>query len=145
MDYSHQAPLSKGFPRQEYWSGLPLPSPRDLSDPGIKPMSLALTGGFFTTEPLGKPTEINTHINFPLQPVTMLVLNGRWQGTLLKKGCMLWKFDSPHVWNLVWPEFSLLWFNCQCGIAASISSTSRKLFVHLLKDETHSSTQETAL
>ena len=50
----HQAPLSMGFPRQEYWSGLPLPSPGDLPDPGIEPMSLAspaLAGGFFTTSP----------------------------------------------------------------------------------------------
>ena len=51
---SPQAPLSMRFPRQEYWSGLPFPSPRDLLDPGIKPMSPALAGGFFTTEPPGK-------------------------------------------------------------------------------------------
>ena len=38
-----------GFSRQEYWSGLPRPLPRDLPDPGIQPMSLALAGGFFTT------------------------------------------------------------------------------------------------
>jgi len=44
-----------GFPRQEYWSGLPFPSPGDLPDPGIEPMSPALVGRFFTTEPLGKP------------------------------------------------------------------------------------------
>ena len=47
-----QAPLSMGFPRQEYWSGLPFPSPGDLLDPGIKPSSLtspALAGGFFLT------------------------------------------------------------------------------------------------
>ena len=46
------APLSMGFPRQEYWSGLPFPTRRDLPNPGIKPMSLAcppLAGGFFTT------------------------------------------------------------------------------------------------
>ena len=47
----HQAPLSMGFPRQEYWSGLPFPSPGDLPDPGFKPTSPALAGGFFTTEP----------------------------------------------------------------------------------------------
>ena len=48
----HQAPLSMGFSRQEYWSGLPCPLPGDLSDPGIEPVSLtspALAGGFFTT------------------------------------------------------------------------------------------------
>ena len=54
---AHQAPLSMGFSRQEYWSGLPLPSPGDLSDPGIEPASLvspALAGGFFTTALPGK-------------------------------------------------------------------------------------------
>ena len=35
---AHQAPLSMGFPRQEYWNGLPFPSPRDLPNPGIKPV-----------------------------------------------------------------------------------------------------------
>ena len=47
-----QAPLSMGFSRQEYWSGLPCPPPGDLPDPGIKPASFispALAGGFFTT------------------------------------------------------------------------------------------------
>ena len=49
---AHQAPVSMGVSRQEYWSGLPFPLPGDLSDPGIEPksyMSLALAGGFFTT------------------------------------------------------------------------------------------------
>ena len=49
---ARQAPLSMGFSRQEYWSGLPLPTPEDLPDPGIKPASPkspALAGGFFTT------------------------------------------------------------------------------------------------
>jgi len=46
-----------GFPRQEYWSGLPFPSPEDLPDPEIKPMSLALIGGLFATEPPGKPIQ----------------------------------------------------------------------------------------
>ena len=52
---AHQAPLSMGFPEQEYWSGLPLPPPGDLPDPGIKPVSPALAGGFFITAPPGKP------------------------------------------------------------------------------------------
>ena len=54
---ARQAPLSMGFPRQEYWSRLPFPSPGDLPDPGIKPASFAspaLTGIFFTTEPYEK-------------------------------------------------------------------------------------------
>ena len=52
---AYQAPLSMGFPQQEYWSGFPFPSPGDLPDPGIKSESPALAGGFFTTEPPGKP------------------------------------------------------------------------------------------
>ena len=51
----HQAPLSMGFSRQAYWSGLPFPSPGVLLDPGIKPASPRLAGGFFTTEPPRKP------------------------------------------------------------------------------------------
>ena len=50
-----QAPRSMGFPREENWSGLPFPSLGDLPDPGIELMSPALAGGFFTTEPPGKP------------------------------------------------------------------------------------------
>ena len=55
---ANKAPLSMGFPRQEYWSGLPFPPPGDLPDPGIEPtssVSPALAGEFFTTEPPGKP------------------------------------------------------------------------------------------
>ena len=48
-------PLSMGFSRQEYWSGLSCPPPRDLPNPGIELMSHALADGFFTTEPPGKP------------------------------------------------------------------------------------------
>ena len=46
-----QVPLSMGFPRQEYWSGLSIPSPGDLSDPGVEPKSPALADSFFTPEP----------------------------------------------------------------------------------------------
>ena len=56
---AHQAPLSMGFSRQEYWSGLPFPSPGDLPDTGIKPVSPALVGRFFTTAPPGKPINHN--------------------------------------------------------------------------------------
>ena len=45
---ARQTPLCIEFSRQEYWSGLPFPSPGDLTDPGIKPASPALAGGFFT-------------------------------------------------------------------------------------------------
>ena len=54
---AHQAPLSMEFSRQEYWSGLPFPTPGDLPNPVIKPVSPALTDGFFTIAPPGKSTE----------------------------------------------------------------------------------------
>ena len=49
-----QVTLSMGFRRQEHWSGLSFPSPEALPDPGIKPQTPALAGGFFTAEPPGK-------------------------------------------------------------------------------------------
>ena len=66
---AHQAPLSVRLPRQEYWSGLLFPSPGDLSDPGIKPISPALAGGFFTSSSTweahpcipSRPSPLQTH------------------------------------------------------------------------------------
>ena len=54
---ARQAPVSIRFSRQEYWGGWPFPPPRDLPNPGIKPIShvsLALAGRFFTTDLPGK-------------------------------------------------------------------------------------------
>ena len=56
-DPMNQVPLPVEFFRQEYWSGLPIPPPRDLPDPEIKTMSPALSSGFLTTEPPG-----NSHL-----------------------------------------------------------------------------------
>ena len=64
-----QVPLSMGFARQEYWSGMPFPSPGNFPDPGIKPLSPALQAvscialGFFTAEPPGTPLIIKNDIN----------------------------------------------------------------------------------
>ena len=52
---AHQAPLSMGFLRQDYWSGLPFPSSGDLPNPGIEPRSPALQTGALPSEPPGKP------------------------------------------------------------------------------------------
>ena len=53
---AYQAPLSMGFSRQEYWSGLPFPSPGDLPDPGIEPGFPTLEADALTSEPPAKPT-----------------------------------------------------------------------------------------
>ena len=61
----HQAPLSMGFSRQEYWTGLPCPPPGDLPNPEMEPMSLislALAGRFFTTSATITYQHINVHL-----------------------------------------------------------------------------------
>ena len=64
---ARQAPLSVGFSRPGYWSGLPFPPPGDLPNPGIKPTSSALARGIFTTEPLRKPSVCVKWINMRYQ------------------------------------------------------------------------------
>ena len=54
-----QSPLYIVVSRQEYWSGLPGPSPRDLPDPGIEPRSPTLQADYLPSEPLGKPRQTN--------------------------------------------------------------------------------------
>ena len=63
MDVAYQALLSIGFPRREYWSGLPFPSPRNLLNPGIEFASPSVAGVFFTIEPPGKPS-LTVHLYF---------------------------------------------------------------------------------
>ena len=75
---AHQAPLSMGFPRQEYWSGLPCPSPGDLPHPGTEPTSLTsvLASGFFTTSTTWKSNQtkvIKSNQNLTNQKVTFKV------------------------------------------------------------------------
>ena len=53
---AHQAPLSMGFSRQEYYSGLPFPPPGDRSDPGMEPRSPVLQADSLPAEPQGKPS-----------------------------------------------------------------------------------------
>ena len=62
---AHQADLSFRFFRQEYWSGLPFPSPRDLTNPRIEPVSPALEADSLPIEPSGKPLVLHhTYLNF---------------------------------------------------------------------------------
>ena len=55
---THQTPLSMGFSRQEYWSGLPFPTAGYLPNPGIKPVCPVSADDFFTTAPPGKPNNV---------------------------------------------------------------------------------------
>ena len=61
---AYQAPPSVGFSRQEYWSGVPFPSPGDLPDPGIKPGSTTLQADALTSKPPGKPSRYKSRLLF---------------------------------------------------------------------------------
>ena len=119
-----QAPLSMGFSRQEYWSGLPFSSPGNLRDPGIKPVSPVLAGGFFTTEPHGKAsfyqwftpkggsmkqlwwgsTRIQRGIRYPWNSNLIIVENTTH---LLTQYTQIWNCFFENV--SVWGDNSLIW------------------------------------
>ena len=68
----------RGFPRQEYWSGLPVPSPGNFPNPEIEPTSSALAVGFFTTEPPGKPHEVPGVVRF-IEIESRMIVTGGWR------------------------------------------------------------------
>ena len=100
---AHQAPLSMGFSRQEYWSGLPCLPPGDLSDPGIKPASLmspALAGGFITTSATWEAVMVSS---FHLIQLSV----GRYQRSL-SKGVMCVDVIVPSgMWSTLPPQISV--------------------------------------
>ena len=82
---ARQAPLSMGFSRLEYWSGLPFPSPEDLPNLGIKPMSLAfpaLASEFFTTAPPGKPKNPPPSLKYRYGLFTESPVSSAWHSPL---------------------------------------------------------------
>ena len=101
MDCSPPGPsLSVGSSRQECWSELPFPSPGDLPRPGIKPVSLALAGRFFTTDPPGKP--LPTHSRCWLS--TYCILDTLYYILLVSGSIHYWilytRYSSIHYWIL---------------------------------------------
>ena len=91
-----------GFPRQEYWSGLPYPSPGDLSDSGIKPASPALASRFFTAEPPGKYLIIFYKTTlFLCFHFFFACLQGRNREAHMKKGLVDtgWEGESAMNWE----------------------------------------------
>ena len=132
-----QAPLSKEFPRQEYWSGLPFPPPGDLSDPlppRIKPVSLeslALAGGFFVSAPPGVDVSMslvlgpdwgelqpsNGHCLCACQPALLFRANSTAHN-LHNTGIMDLSQQENEVlfspkWNVTWTQtpYSWKWIN----------------------------------
>ena len=98
MDYSPLGSSVHGFPRQEYWSELPFPSPGNLLDPGTELMSPALAWGFFTAKPLGSkkqttkqtPKYLSIHLCSIISPSYLL------QGPL---GNIFWKSKFWAHWS----------------------------------------------
>ena len=84
---AHQAPLSMGFSRQEYWSGLPFPPPGDLPNPGIEPGPPTLQADSLLSEPLGKPFDCSgswvIQVCLPWSPLPHS-LQGRFQAAICR-------------------------------------------------------------
>ena len=93
---------STGFYRQEYWSGLPFPPPRNLSNPGIKPASPVLAGRFFTTEPPG---------NFLLH-IAFLCMNANFSIFNRRLGCSQLFTVSNNAMNMLTCMYSCM---CELG------------------------------
>ena len=98
-----QALLSMGFPMQEYWSGVPFPSPRHLPDPEIKPALLALASGFFTSEPF-TPAAAAAAKSLQLCPTLCDSLDGSPPGSpvpgILQARTLEWVAISfSHAWK----------------------------------------------
>ena len=92
---AYQASTSVGFSRQEYWSGLPFPSPGDLPDPGIEPRSPALEADTLTSEPPGKPSSQITLAQYgsPRDSNTLLMISA---GTSIPSTEYFWlKTNKP--------------------------------------------------
>ena len=97
------APLSMGFSKQEYWSGLPIPFPSDVPHPGIEPASPALAGRFFTTEPPGKTSGTLTGT---YRVLTLLSIMDIWKQTYLIRfvNLQIWKTLLTLVAELIFPR-----------------------------------------
>ena len=104
MDW--QTPLSIEIFRQEYWSGLTFPPPGDLADPGTEPVSPVFAGGFFTTEPPGRP--IGPTSRQIRADVEILSLKSRGQVNRLEilTGFLSFRLEE---------EFFLLWKASACS------------------------------
>ena len=105
---AHHAPLSI-FPKQEYWSGLPFPSPGDLPNPGIEPGSPALWADALTSEPPGK-----RFLVFPIL-LFFLYLHYSLKNAFLSLLAILWNSASSWVYlSLSFLPFSSLLFTAIC-------------------------------
>ena len=117
---AHLAPLSMGFPRQEYWIRLPFPSPGDLPDSGIKPMSSALPGRFSTTEPPGKRIQVYMYMLILHKVVTSFLLgDSPFIPGLRKRATMFGKSTRQRAGHYCQPRMKAFHLTAQDWNAAS--------------------------
>ena len=90
----YQVSLSMGFSRQEYWSGVPFPSPGDLPDPGIEPRSPALQAEALPTEPPGKPKEC---IDMVILTLTVIEMENTFGLLFLSSSLIQMSFKSHNL------------------------------------------------
>ena len=91
MDCSPPGSSVDGISQQEYWSGLPFPSPGDLSNPGIEPASPALAGEFFTTEPSGPAEKVTVELRLERSEGTLAQISGTIPACLRKSMGVEWE------------------------------------------------------
>ena len=98
---AYQAPPSMGFSRQEYWSGLPFPSPGDLSDPGIKPGPPEFQADALTSEPPGNQDTLNgVNTRSPVVKEPQILPASYWSSNVKWKCwdyCQQYVLPLPHV------------------------------------------------
>ena len=132
-----------GFPRQEYWSGLPFPSPGDLLHPRIEPKSLALTGGSLPLSHLGSPGDF-----WVLQKVTALLKMEQLHPQFPFDIGFAWTFtQQTHFWKCLAVLFLIIWGYSTFSIVSApiyiptllfstfISSFWKKLFKYVWGDK----------
>ena len=96
---AHQAPLSMGFSRQDYWSGWPFPFLGNLPDPGIEPGSPALQAGSLPTELPGKPL-LFSKVNYKWNFIKSLL-----------QSFPFWFCQNPVFYQFIWQrEFAFCWY-----------------------------------
>ena len=91
---AYQASLPMEFPRQEYWSGLPFPSSRNLFHPGIEPLSPTLAGGFFTAEPPDLSVRWISNLLWPHSHLTVTFSPSSWLA-------QLWRWRTIESYRLL--------------------------------------------
>ena len=133
---AHQAPLSKEFSRQEYWSGLPCPPPGDLPDPGIKPVSLtplALAGRFFTTS-----TTWEASISLGGQQTVELLYHLLWKSQGRARAEAVLGFGALREPEALVEHGNILTATSPQELAqAAMATPGRKSILHLLHPELH--------